>query len=150
MNSKYNEHIFKCEKTGLKIIRPDINLDTVKDGRGFVSTYFPEDDIKEFNIVYFHSAMIRGFHYHPHFVEYSLVASGEGMFVYRTDADDPESDKTFILSKGMCVRVPIGVVHTIYSITDLTIIASLSKRWDDCDPPIVQIGDVPKPNDVYK
>lgn len=150
MNSKYTDHIFKCEKTGLKIIRPDINLDTVKDGRGFVSTYFPEDNIKEFNIVYFHSGMIRGFHYHPHFVEYSLVASGEGMFVYRTDANDPDSDETFILSKGMCVRVPIGVVHTIYSITDLTVVASLSKRWDDCDPPIVQIGDVPKPNDVYK
>jgi mannose-6-phosphate isomerase-like protein (cupin superfamily) len=150
MNDKYTDYIFKCDKTGLKIIRPDINLDTVKDGRGYVSTYFPEDDIKEFNIVYFHSSMIRGFHFHPHFVEYSLVASGEGMFVYRTDADDPSSDKTFILSKGMCVRVPIGVVHTIYSITDLTVIASLSKKWDDCDPPIVQIGDVPKPNNVYK
>lgn len=150
MSNKYTDYIFKCKKTGLKIIRPDINLDTVKDGRGYVSTYFPEEDIKEFNIVYFHSSMIRGFHNHPHFVEYSLVASGEGMFVYRTDADDPNSDKTFILSKGMCVRVPIGVVHTIYSITNLTIIASLSKKWDDCDPPIVQIGDVPKPNDVYK
>ena len=47
MTDKYTDYIFKCKKTGLKIIRPDINLDTVKDGRGYVSTYFPEDDIKE-------------------------------------------------------------------------------------------------------
>ena len=149
MTTKYDETIFHCKKTDLKIIRPDINLDTVKDGRGFVSTYFPEDDIKEFNIVYFYPNMVRGFHYHPHFVEYSLVASGEGMFVYRTDPEDENSDKSFLISKGMCIRVPIGVVHTIYSITELTVIASLSKRWDECDPPIVQIGDIPIPNNVY-
>lgn len=144
------ESIYECKKTGLKIIRPEINLDTVRDGRGFISTYFPEEDIKEINIVYFHKNMVRGFHYHPHFVEYSLVASGEGMFVYRTDPNDEASEKSFILSKGTMLRIPIGVVHTIYSITELTLIASLSKKWDDCDPPIVQVGEIPIPNNVYK
>ena len=41
------DSIFECKETGLKIIRPQINLDTVRDGRGFISTYFPEEDIKE-------------------------------------------------------------------------------------------------------
>ena len=145
MISNISEPIFECKNTGLKIIRPDVNLDTVRDGRGFISTYFPEEDIKEFNIVYFHAGMVRGMHYHPHFIEYSLVVSGEGMFVYRTDANDPSTEKSLLLSKGMCLRTPIGVVHTIYSITELTIVALLSNRWDDCDPPIVQIGEVPKP-----
>jgi dTDP-4-dehydrorhamnose 3,5-epimerase-like enzyme len=139
------ESIFECEHTGLKILRPDMNLDTVRDGRGFISTYFPEESIKEFNIVYFHAGMVRGMHYHPHFVEYSLVAAGEGVFVYRTNSKDPATEKSFLLSKGMCVRIPVGVVHTIYSITDLTVVASLSNRWDDSNPPIVQVGDVPKP-----
>lgn len=145
MSNIFKEPIFECEATGLKIIRPEINLDTVRDGRGFISTYFPEEAINEFNIVYFHAGMVRGLHYHPHFVEYPLVASGEGMFVYRTEASNPKSERSFILSKGMCLRIPIGVVHTIYSITELTIVASLSKRWDDCDPPIVQVGEIPKP-----
>ena len=137
--------IFTCVDTGLKIIRPEINLRTVRDGRGFVSSYFPDERIEEFNIVYFHSSMVRGLHYHPHFVEYSLVAAGEGIFVYRVNRDDQNSEKSLILSKGTCVRIPKGVVHTIYSITELTLVASLSKRWDDCDPPIVQLGDIPKP-----
>lgn len=140
--------IFECKKTGLKLIRPDTNLDTVRDGRGFISTYLPEDDIKEFNIVYFHPGMVRGMHYHPHFVKYSLVASGTGMFVYRTDPEDKNSDGSFVMSKGTCVRIPIGVVHTIYSITELTLVASLSKRWKDSEPPIVQVGEIPKPVDL--
>jgi mannose-6-phosphate isomerase-like protein (cupin superfamily) len=72
------------------------------------------------------------------------------MFVYRTDPDNEKSEKSFILAKGTMVRIPIGVIHTIYSITKLTLIASLSERWDDCDPPIVQIGEIPIPNNVYK
>lgn len=142
------ESIFECDATGLKVIRPDINLSTVRDGRGFISTYFPEEDIKEFNIVYFHEGMVRGMHYHPHFVEYSLVAGGEGVFVYRTAADDPNSEKSLLISKGMCLRTPIGVVHTIYSITELTVIAALSNRWDDSNPPIIQVGEVPKPVNI--
>ena len=145
MNDIVKESIFECEHTRLKILRPDINLDTVRDGRGFISTYFPEESIKELNIVYFHAGMVRGMHYHPHFVEYSLVAAGEGVFVYRTNAADPATEKSLLLSKGMCVRTPVGVVHTIYSITELTVVASLSNRWDDSNPPIVQVGEVPKP-----
>ena len=141
--------IYECVITGLKVIRPSINLSTVRDGRGFISTYLPDDDIKEFNIVYFHPGMVRGMHYHPHFVEYSLVAEGEGVFVYRTNADDAATEKSLLLSKGMCLRTPKGVAHTIYSVTELTVIASLSNRWDDSHPPIVQIGEVPKPVNLY-
>jgi dTDP-4-dehydrorhamnose 3,5-epimerase-like enzyme len=148
MTDIIQDSIFECQITGLKVIRPDINLSTVRDGRGFISTYFPEESIKEFNIVYFHAGMVRGMHYHPHFVEYSLVCGGEGVFVYRTSAEDSTSEKSLLLSKGMCIRTPIGVVHTIYSITELTVVASLSNRWDDSDPPIVQIGEVPKPVNV--
>jgi hypothetical protein len=43
------------------------------------------------------------------------------------------------------VRIPKKVVHTIYSIDELTMVAMLSKEWDKSNPPIVQIGEIPKP-----
>jgi mannose-6-phosphate isomerase-like protein (cupin superfamily) len=84
-------------------------------------------------------------HYHPHFIEYSLAVRGQGMFVYWEDKNDATSEKSLVLSPGYCVRIPIGVVHTIYSITELDVVASLTKRWDLSDPPIVQMGEIPKP-----
>ena len=42
------------------------------------------------------------------------------MFVYRLDKDDADSEKSLNISKGFCVRIPKGVVHTIYSVDELT------------------------------
>lgn len=141
--------IFACEKTGLQILRPQCNLDTVRDGRGCISTYLPDEKIAEFNIVFFNAGMVRGMHYHPHFVEYSLCVEGEGVFVYQVDPDDEKSELSLPISKGLCFRIPKGVVHTIYSVTELTMVASLSQRWDESDPPIIQVRDTPKPK-VFK
>ena len=140
--------LFTCKETGLELLRPSVNLDTVRDGRGSIMTWLPEDKIVEFNIVSFNAGMVRGFHYHEHFTEYSLCAEGIGMFVYRTNKDDASSEKSFPISKGFCVRIPTGVCHTIYSIEELTMIAMLSRRWDDSDPPIVQMGEIPMPKKI--
>jgi hypothetical protein len=40
------------------------------------------------------------------------------------------------MSKGMCVRTPKGFAHAFYAITAVTAVAMLSKKWDDCNPPI--------------
>ena len=143
-----NQLIFECEKTGLRILRPQCNLDTIRDGRGQISTYLPDEKLEEFNIVFFHAGMVRGMHYHPHFVEYSLCVDGEGMFVYQLDPDDENSEMSLPISKGICFRIPQGVIHTIYSVTELTMVACLSKRWDDSHPPIVQVGETPKPKEL--
>lgn len=139
------EVLFSCPKTDVRLIRPGCNLETIKDGRGVILTYLPDEPIAEFNIVNFRAGTVRGMHYHPHFVEYSLAVSGQGMFVYWEENDDPGTEKSLVLSPGYCVRIPIGVVHTIYSVSELNVVASLSKRWDLSDPPIVQMGDIPKP-----
>ena len=142
---KSKEILFECKHTGLKLLRPTTDLDTVRDGRGVILTWVPEDQIVEFNIVHFRPSCVRGMHYHDHFIEYSLCVYGHGMFVYRIDKDDPKSEKSLNISKGFCVRIPKKVVHTIYSIDELTMVAMLSKEWDESNPPIVQVGEIPKP-----
>jgi mannose-6-phosphate isomerase-like protein (cupin superfamily) len=137
--------LFECHTSGIRILRASCNLETVKDGRGGILTFLPDHPVHEFNIVHFQPSTVRGMHCHPEFIEHSLCIVGEGMFVYREYADDPASEKSFFISRGFCVRIPIGVVHTIYAISELTLVALLSKPWDECYPPIVQVGAVPKP-----
>ena len=102
----------------------------------------------QFNIVHFRPTCVRGMHYHDHFVEYSLCVNGSGMFVYRLDKDYPKSERSLNITKGFCVRIPKQVVHTIYSVDELTMVAMLTKQWDYSNPPIVQVGEIPKPNKI--
>ena len=125
----------------VEILNPQCNLETVRDGRGGIFTWIPDEPLVEFNMLYFQPGKTRGFHYHPHFIEYSLVVSGSGVLVTRDDPHDKESESFIHLSKGICIRTEQNVFHTVYAITEMTIIAMLTKRWDDCDPPIVRIDD---------
>lgn len=119
----------------LEILRPSCNIETVSDGRGGIFTWLPEDALVEFNLLYFQPGKTRGNHYHPEFVEYFLVVEGSGVMVTK-DSEDAE-EEIIHMSKGMCTRAPKGVSHAFYAITSVTAIAMLSKRWDDCNPPIV-------------
>ena len=59
----------------------------------------------------------------------------------RTKPDD-KSTETFIhLSKGMCTRTEKNTYHTVYAITEMTIVAMLTKRWDHSDPPIIKVNE---------
>ena len=102
----------------IKILHPSCNLDTVRDGRGGIFTWLPEDDIVEFN-------------------EYFLVVEGSGVMVTRDSENAPE--ELIHMSRGTCVRTPIGISHTFYAVTAVTAVALLSKRWDDCEKPIVRV-----------
>ena len=130
---------------GVKLISPTCNLETIKDGRGGIFTWVPDEPILEFNLLYFTPGASRGFHYHPEFIEYLLCVDGSGVLVTEEEdsLDDVESDaKTPIhLSKGVCTRTDIGTSHTVYAITFMSIIAMLTKPWDECNPPIIRIND---------
>ena len=125
----------------IEILNPECNLETVRDGRGGIFTWFPDEPIVEFNMLYFQPGKTRGFHYHPHFVEYSLVTEGSGVLVTRDEPHNKDTESLIHLSKGVCIRTEINVFHTIYAITEMTIIAMLTKRWDESDPPIVKVED---------
>ena len=125
----------------VEILKPKCNLETVRDGRGVIFTWIPDEPIVEFKMLYFQPGKTRGFHYHPHFVEYSLVVSGSGVLTTREDPNNKDNENFIHLSKGICIRTEINVFHTVYAITEMTIIAMLTKRWDHSNPPIVRIED---------
>lgn len=127
--------ITKLSDEKMEIFIPSCNVDTVKDGRGGIFTWIPQDPILEFNLLYFTPGATRGNHYHPEFVEYSLIVEGQGIIVTR---DPGNKERVIHVSKGSCVRTPKGVIHTIYAITNLTVMAFLTKPWDDCRAPIVR------------
>ena len=128
-----------------EIILPSCNLATVTDGRGGIFTWIPKEPIVEFNMLYFQPGKTRGHHYHPEFIEYFLIVDGQGVMTSLYKLFDPtvayEKDvkDVFHMSKGMCVRTPIGIPHTFYAISAVTAVAMLTKKWDDCNPPIVQM-----------
>lgn len=122
----------------IKLLKPSCNLDTVRDGRGGIFTWVPEDKIAEFNMLYFLPGKTRGNHCHPEFIEYFLVVEGQGVMVTKDSEDAPE--EVIHMSKGMCTRAPMGVAHAFYAITPVTAIAMLTKPWDECHPPIVRVN----------
>ncbi len=129
------------EKTNrrFEILKPSCNLATVRDGRGGIFTWIPKEPIVEFSMLYILPGKTRGYHYHPHFIEYLLVVDGSGVLVTREDPDDPSCEEVTHLSKGMCTRAETFVYHTVHAITEMTIVAMLTKQWDHSDPPIVQV-----------
>lgn len=124
------------EEKRQEVLYPSCNLMTVSDGRGGIFTWLPREPIVEFNMLYFQPGKTRGNHFHPEFVEYFLIADGSGVMVSK-DSEVDGGERVIHMSKGMCVRTPVGVTHAFYAITPVTAIAMLSKRWDDCAPPII-------------
>ena len=121
-----------------EIMQPSCNLSTVSDGRGGIFTWLADEPIVEFNMLYFLPGKTRGHHYHPEFTEYFLVVEGSGAMVSRDSGLDGQK-QVIHMSKGICVKNPIGVAHSFYAITPVTAIAMLTKKWDDCNPPIIQM-----------
>lgn len=81
------------------------------------------------------SGKVRGNHCHPEFDEYILLVSGEGMEVEK----DPETgeDEFHYMAKGTCIFIPRGTYHVFLAITDCESVSFLTKRWNDCEKPIV-------------
>jgi mannose-6-phosphate isomerase-like protein (cupin superfamily) len=116
---------------------PECNLETVRDGRGGIFTYYPTDaPIVEWNLLFTRPGHSRGFHFHEEFDEYVLITSGHGAYVEKR-ADGTEG--FFKVAAGDCLHFPAGTAHTIYAITDVRMVAMLTKKWNDCEQPIVRI-----------
>jgi quercetin dioxygenase-like cupin family protein len=121
----------------MRRLTPQCNLETVRDGRGGIFTYYPEDaPIVEWNLIFTKSGGARGFHYHSEFDEYILIAAGHGTYVERRQDGTEDFVK---VAAGDCLHFPPGTAHTVYAITDMRMVAMLTKRWDDCDQPITRI-----------
>ena len=115
-------------------VEPSCNLDTVRDGRGGIFTFYPNMPIVEFNFQFVNKTKIRGNHYHPEYDEYYLFVDGNAVVVSK---DENGKEEFLYVGKGDCVHVPQGVPHVTYAITDYNLVTFLTKKWDDCDVPIV-------------
>jgi len=118
----------------IKKIQPECNLDTIRDGRGGIFTFYPDKPIVEFNFQFINKGKIRGNHYHPEFDEYYLFTEGNGVIVTKSD----EGKEEFLyVGTGDCIYIPQNVKHVTYAITDIKYITFLTKKWNDCETPIV-------------
>jgi len=121
---------------GMRRVEPECNLETVRDGRGGIFTYYPQDPIVEWNLIFTTAGSARGFHFHKEFDEYILVTAGHGTYVERLG----DGSETFVkVAAGDCLHFPTGTAHTVFAITDMRMVALLTKRWSDCDEPITRI-----------
>ena len=121
-----------------KIIKldPEINPITVKDGRGIISTFYPQTDvIKEWSYIVTLKGSVRGHHYHKEFDEYIMFVEGEGVYTEITNGEELVTP----VSAGDCIYLPQGVPHTFYPTVDCKMIAMITKRWNDCNEPITRI-----------
>jgi mannose-6-phosphate isomerase-like protein (cupin superfamily) len=132
---------------------PQCNLNTIKDGRGAIFSFTPEQPILEWTHQFIKAGKIRGNHNHPEFDEYIMLVDGVGVEVER---DNDTGKEAFIhMSKGDCIFIPKGTSHVFLAITDCQSVSFLTKRWDDCKHPIVHEnlgmgdGDFGDPNSPF-
>lgn len=137
----------------IKIIKPECNLNTVKDGRGAIYSFVPDAPILEWTHQFIKSGKIRGNHCHPEFDEYILLVSGSGIEV-EVDIESRKEHK-YYMSKGTCVFIPSSTYHVFMAVTDCESVSFLTKKWDDCENPIIHEnlgygeGDHGDPNSPY-
>jgi len=136
----------------MELVKPFCNLGTLADDRGGIFTWaLPKETagrtIKEFNLIQTNKGEMRGFHYHKEFVEWILVTSGQVVYfeyvprlIQLQRVEARQSQYPFeILGPGDCICFPIGTGHTMKALTDLSMVAMIDKRWDDCEEPITPI-----------
>lgn len=120
----------------MKILKPEINSSTLKDGRGGIFTYFPENGvIKEWNYIVTHKGADRGNHCHEEFDEYIMFVEGHGCYIEKLENGGEEY---YLVGPGDCLFIPSKSIHTFKPLEDCKIIALLTKRWDQCEKPITK------------
>ncbi len=123
----------------MKKLLPQCNLSTVRDQRGGIFTFLPLDlPIVEFSFIFTKAGESRGFHYHDEFDEYVLIAEGHGVYVEKGEDGREYSLK---MAAAECVYFPRSMPHTFYAISDVRMVALLTKQWDRCELPMVRIDE---------
>ncbi len=119
----------------IEILSPICNTSTLKDGRGAIFSWIPDDEIKEWSLLYFSPNKVRGNHFHPFFTEYFLVVEGS-VVLFTLDATSGK-EITMLAGPGFCFRTPPNVPHAVHAITSAVCISFLSEKWDSVEVPII-------------
>ena len=111
-----------------------LEAELFEDHRGTIRSFYPDENIVEYNLMITKKGDARGYHYHPHFVEYMIVV--EGMCLFKEYSDEIHEIE---LGVGDSIRIPKLVPHTFIALTDFKFVSMLTNRWHDSKPPIVKI-----------
>jgi len=119
----------------MKSFKPNCNLATIRDGRGAIFSFVPDQPILEWTHQFIKAGKIRGNHCHPEFDEYIMLVDGVGVEV---EVDIKTRKESFIyMNKGECIFIPRNTYHVFLAVTDCQSVSFLTKRWDDCKRPII-------------
>lgn len=132
----------------IEVLKASCNIETVQDGRGAIFTWLPNQPIVEFNLIYFQPNKVRGNHYHPEFEEYFLVV--DGAVLLATIDSKTGKEINMHAGRGTCLRIPPNTPHAVLAIVQSTCVAMLTKKWDDCGPPIIREDVTPFPADNFR
>lgn len=123
----------------IKILKPNVNPSTLKDGRGGIFTYFPENGkIEEWSYIVTHKGVDRGNHYHEEFDEYIMFIEGHGCYIEKLPGGEEEFH---LVGPGDCLYIPSNSMHTFKPLEDCKMVALLTKKWDECKVPIKKSND---------
>ena len=64
-------------------LKPTANLDTIRDGRGGIFTFIPNEPIVEFNFNIIKAGKVRGNHFHTRKIERFAVIRGNALIELR-------------------------------------------------------------------
>lgn len=119
----------------MKLLNPSVNTATLNDNRGGIFTYFPQNgNINEWSYIVTQKGVDRGHHFHPEFDEYVLMIQGHGCYLEQTE----NQEFVHLVGPGDCIFIPCGVSHTFKPMEDCRMVALLTKRWADCEQPLVR------------
>ena len=110
-----------------------LTAELFEDRRGTIRSFYPDDNIVEYNFLITKQGGARGYHYHPHFDEYMIIVDGKCLFREYSD-----TIHEIELTTGDSIRIPKGTRHTFIALTDFKFVSMLTKRWHDSNPPIVK------------
>jgi len=117
----------------IELFKPN-EQDVMIDDRGKIMPFLPDKDIKEFVFIETVAGLDRGHHYHPEFDEYIMITSGGGIYYEKIDNNIREIP----VRAGDCIKIPQGIHHTFIADTITTTVSCLTKKWNDCDNPILR------------
>lgn len=114
-----------------KIMKQDV----FEDRRGKIISFYPNDNMVEYNLIITNQGEERGYHYHPEFNEYILIVDGTCQFTEY----DGDHETTVTVETGDSIFIPRGVPHSFLAVTDLKFVSLLNKLWHESKNPIINI-----------
>ena len=109
-------------------------MNTISDHRGKIMPFLPDKNIQECVFIETVAGVNRGNHYHPEFDEYIIVTSGRGTYYEKID----DKIRKIVVQAGDCIKIPQGIYHSFVADTFTTMVSCLTKKWEDCDYPILR------------